>query len=317
MKIFLFICLIFFCTSCQNNNKSTTVSAEAKTANIELSGQKSIKDSKLPFSELRHGFITKLTGEKKYNQKADTPPTNTQIQLVKFPTAIGDMVAYLSKIPNDNKLHPAIIWISGGFGNDIGDVWSLQEAENDQSVSVFYRSGIITMYPSQRGGNMNPGSDESAFGEIDDIIAAAEFLRRQKGVDTSRIYLGGHSTGGTKVLLTAACYHKFKGVFSFGAVPSYGDYGFENLYFDIGNLTEIELRTPILWLSSIKTPTWIIEGTEGSSNIMALTEFEEQAKAKNCQTIRCIPIQGADHFSVLNPVCKKLAIQIKNNTLKW
>ena len=65
------------------------------------------------------------------------------------------------------------------------------------------------MFPSLRGGNDNPGNKEGFLGEVDDVLAAADFLSKQEFVDPNRIYLGGHSTGGTLVLLVAACSNKF------------------------------------------------------------------------------------------------------------
>ena len=74
------------------------------------------------------------------------------------------------------------------------------------------------MFPSLRGGNDNPGVREGFFGEVDDVLAAAEYLSKQAFVDPQRIYLGGHSTGGTLVLLVAECSGRFRAVFSFGPV---------------------------------------------------------------------------------------------------
>ena len=79
------------------------------------------------------------------------------------------------------------------------------------------------MYPSLRGGNNNPGHMESFFGEVDDVLAARALLAKLPYVDPERIYLGGHSTGGTLALLVAECSGAFRGVFAFG--PVYGPPG--------------------------------------------------------------------------------------------
>ena len=106
------------------------------------------------------------------------------------------MAAYASPPPADGKRHPAIIWIFGGFDNSIGEIaWQKGPAANDQSAIVFREAGILMMYPSLRGGNRNPGFTESFYGEVDDVLAAADYLSKLDYVDTNRIYLGGHSTG--------------------------------------------------------------------------------------------------------------------------
>lgn len=250
----------------------------------------------LPFAEIRKEHEVRLTRELKMNTEVEIPPTQI-IKLIEYPTDIGKMSAYLSEIPDDGALHPAIIWIGGGFSNSIGNVWKPQDPSNDQSASVFFRNGIVTMYPSERGGNMNPGSNESGFGEIDDIIAAAEFLGQQDGIDPNRIYLGGHSTGGTKVLLVAAAYHKFKGIFSFGPVTAFISYGDDAVNYEINDADAANLRMPIMWLKDIKSPTWIIEGTNG--NIEDLRMFDVVVKGFKLSHIQCIEVENHDHFDVL------------------
>ena len=61
---------------------------------------------------------------------------------------------------------------------------------------AFPSAGIVTMYPSLRGGNNNPGYIERLCGEVDDVIASGKYLASRPDVDPKRIYLGGHSTGG-------------------------------------------------------------------------------------------------------------------------
>ena len=66
------------------------------------------------------------------------------------------------------------------------------------------------MFPGLRGTSGNPGTQESFLGEVDDVLAAADFLRKVDYVDPSRIYLGGHSTGGTLALLVAEAGASFQ-----------------------------------------------------------------------------------------------------------
>ena len=71
------------------------------------------------------------------------------------------------------------------------------------------------MFPSLRGGNDNPGTKEGFLGEVNDVLAATDFLAKQPYVDPARIYLGGHSTGGTLALLVGECSDRSRAVFSF------------------------------------------------------------------------------------------------------
>ncbi|NIG53389.1 prolyl oligopeptidase family serine peptidase [Chitinophaga sp. Cy-1792] len=221
----------------------------------------------------------------------------------------------MSKIPDDGKLHPAIIWITGGFGNGLDPVWEPADTENDQTASVFRKSGLITMYPSQRGGQMNPGHDESFLGEIDDIIAARDFLAKQKGIDSNRIYLGGHSTGGTKVLLVAEVTNKFRAVFSFAPVSYVVSYGPDALTYDFNNEDESLMRSPICWLIDIATPTYILEGNDPErSNIEELRRINKYVKKYELPLVHLFEIKNKDHFSSLYPASAILAKKILADT---
>lgn len=272
------------------------------------SGVKSPQDADTrSFSDARKGFVTKLVKHNVMAEEAPAPPEEL-FSLVKYPTNIGDMVAYLGKVPRDEKLHPAIIWITGGFGNDIGDVWSEADPENDQTAAVFREAGIVMMYPAQRGGNKNPGYDESCLGEVDDILAAANFLARQPGIDSNRIYLGGHSTGGTKVLLAAECSKRFRAVFCFGPVESVDDYGADVITYNTSDAKEGALRSPALWLSSLQTPVYIFEGEAGNSS--SLLALKKKAATEKNEYAHFYEVKGKTHFSVLQPVCKIAAQKI-------
>src|SRR5262249_25453497 len=159
---------------------------QAKVSQREQTGLISLADA-------RRGFVTQLTRKHAINEPVPTPPQGVFKQ-VNYESPIGPMAAYLSPDPGDGKKHPAIIWIVGGFANSIGETaWKAAAEKNDQSARAFREAGIITMFPSLRGGNQNPGHLETFFGEVNDVIAAADFLSKQDYVDPSRIYLGGHS----------------------------------------------------------------------------------------------------------------------------
>ncbi len=255
--------------------------------------------------EARKGFVSKLARRKEDKEPVDEPPVRV-FQKVKYESPAGKLAAYLTPDPKDAKKHPAIIWITGGDCNSIGDVWTAQPAENDQTAAAYRKAGIVMMFPSLRGGNDNPGTKEGFLGEVDDILAAAEFLVKQSYVDPARVYLGGHSTGGTTVLLTAECSDRFRAVFSFGPVDDVGGYGPEYLPFDFRNPRELLVRSPGRWLNSIKSPVFVIEGTR-NSNLDSLRKM-----ARTCQNsnVHFVTVRGASHFSVLAPVNQVLAQKV-------
>jgi hypothetical protein len=83
-------------------------------------------------------------------------------------------------------------------------------------------------------------------------------------------------------------------------------YGPEFLPFDTSNPRELELRAPERWLSSIRSPVFVFEGT-GQGNIAAL-QFMAGASAN--PNVHFLPVRGADHFSVLAPTTRLIASKI-------
>ncbi len=258
-------------------------------------------------AEARRGFATKIVHRDPAGDPLPEPPPQL-FQRVTYRSAVGQLGAYVSPPPGDGKKHPAIIWITGGDYNTIdGGIWQPQEADNDQSASAFREAGIIMMYPSLRGGNDNPGAREGFFGEVDDVLAAADYLAALDYVDPQRIYLGGHSTGGTLVLLVGEFTPRFRAVFSFGAAEDIRGYGPEMMPFDASDPEELLLRNPLRWRTSIRSPVFVFEGADQPGNLDSLDAL---AVGNPNPLLQCHPIRGHNHFSLLQPMTRLLARRI-------
>ncbi len=259
----------------------------------------------------RKDFHTQLLPQKRTEKEPAEVAPREVFLTIKYPAPDGPLAAYLTPDPGDGRKHPAIIWITGGDCNSIGDVWSDAPRNNDQTAAAYRKAGIVMMFPSLRGGNDNPGVKEGFLGEVDDVLAAAKHLQKQPYVDAQRIYLGGHSTGGTLALLVSECSPLFRAVFAFGPVEDVAGYGDDRgfLPIDLKNQQEVRLRSPGYWLSSIQSPTWILEGTTG--NISSLREMGRVSKNPKLQ---CFEITGANHFTPLAPMNEFIARQILQDT---
>jgi dipeptidyl aminopeptidase/acylaminoacyl peptidase len=255
--------------------------------------------------DARKGFQTKLTRRESAKEPVPEPPARI-FRTVRYDAPAGKMAAYLSPDPKDGKKHPAIIWITGGDCNTIGEVWDNAPANNDQTAAAYRKAGIVMMFPSLRGGNENPGVKEGFLGEVDDVLAAAEYLAKESYVDPNRIYLGGHSTGGTLVLLVAECSDRFRATFSFGPADDVSGYGPEYTPFDTSNPREIELRSPGRWLANIKTPTFVFEGTLQGN----LGSLQAMGRSSTNPKAHFHPVQGATHFTILAPTNRLIASKI-------
>lgn len=290
------MCLI---ASCSAVKSVMTVMDEAENQHVSAQS----------FAEAHDAFQTTLV--KKENDLDEIPaPPEGIFDLVKYPSKVGDLAAYVSSDPGDGQKHPLIIWVVGGWGNGIDDFpWCYPAWDNDQTGSAFWQAGVLTMYPSFRGGCGNPGNYETLFGEVDDIVSAYEYAASLPYVDPDRIYLGGHSTGGTRALLASEYTDKFRAVFAFGAVDKIEYHNNSQFTFDTDNEEEYKMRSPIYWLDSVKSPTFLIEGSDG--NAANLRKIERASKNEN---IHCYIIEDADHFSVLAPLTRVAAQKIVADT---
>ena len=70
----------------------------------------------------------------------DVPPPDV-FALVRYPTPLGNMDAYLTPPPKDGARRPAIIWMTGGDTNSINDLWTPEPAANDQTAHAFRDAG--------------------------------------------------------------------------------------------------------------------------------------------------------------------------------
>jgi dienelactone hydrolase len=267
------------------------------------------EDGAKGFAQARHGFETaiKIPG-------GDAPP------LPQPPAALfvrSDyknprnyrLPGYVTPDPRDGRRHPAILWLTGGDTNALGDFWTPGPDAKDQTARAFREAGLIMVFPTLRGGHGQGGAKEWLLGEVGDVLAAAEQTVRLSYVDPERIYLGGHSTGGTLALLVAAMPTPFKAVFAFGPVATADRYapGLIPVDFSAYDPMELKLRSPLHWLGDIGQPTYIVEGVDGSGN---RTELETLCAATRNPLVHCLPVQGADHFSVLRRATQVIATQL-------
>jgi dienelactone hydrolase len=274
------------------------------------------KGGRIKFDPLsaRAGFTTKLIPSA-YQADGPAPAPPPEIfQTVRYVSPAGSLVAYISPDPGDGKKHPAVIWAHGGFGG-IGDY--LWKKDDMQDPGAFREAGLIVMCPSWRGENDNPGKFELFYGELDDAVAAVDYLASVPYVDPNRIYIAGHSTGGTMTLLTAETSKKLRAAFSFGGAPDIrnvvGDgKGYGNTPFDYQNADECSMRSPIYFAAAIKCPTFYFEGEKSAYPPDAL-KMEEITKELKIP-FKPFIVQGGTHFDILQPLCRMVAQKIVEDT---
>lgn len=262
----------------------------------------------------RAGFQTKITGQPNYKSDgpADQPPA-TIFKLVRYPSPAGELAAYLSPDPRDGKKHPAVVYAHGGFGGISG------MAFGRETFAPLRDAGFVIFCPSWRGENDNPGRYEMFYGEIDDAVTAIAYLAKVPYVDPSRIYMIGHSTGGTITLLTAEATPQLRAAFSFGGAADLQRVDYGNTPFDHAIPQEVRLRSAVHFVKALKVPTFYFEGDlspEGQPEdgyIPDALRMQTMARAANAPFSVHV-VKGGNHFNIARPLCSLLAEKLSKDT---
>lgn len=268
-----------------------------------------------PLLEARRAFQTVLLSDPVQEDDPPPAPPPGVFELTRYVAPSGSLRAYVTPDPRDGRRHPAVVWVHGGWGGLSDLPWQRSPRANDQSASAFRTSGIVLAMPSFRGQNDNPGRMEGFWGEVDDLVAFVDHVAAMPYVDPARVYVAGHSTGGTFALLAAASTDRARAFFGIGAAPGACNHRPENLPFSSADLAgpECRLRSWLEHDAAIRRPSFFIEGaTEPGASWMASAIEEDRRNARVQVTAVVVP--GANHFDVLEPTTRLLVQKILADT---
>ena len=200
---------------------------------------------------------------------------------VEYPSGNLSLKAWISGHRNAKEKLPAVIFLHGGFEMGASD-W-------DMAVP-YWQAGFVLMMPMLRGENGQAGTFSFLYDEVDDVIAARKFLAHQPSVDSTRIFLAGHSAGATLTLLAVEASNGFRAAASFDASPDQqllyngsaskpGNH--REIVFDAKDSRELEVRSPLAYVTSLKTPVRQYYSYEASPiNERQSERFAELARAR-------------------------------------
>ncbi len=281
--------------------------AQADKARADQAAQARL--ATMTLAEARKGFATQVAYADVWPLPLPNPP-DTEFVRMDYTNANGQKLpAFVTPATRDGKRNPAILWLTGGDTNSLDNFWTPGPPANDQTASAFRLAGVVMMFPVLRGGNAAGGHKQFFYGEVDDVLAAAQALARLPQVDPAHVYLGGHSTGGTLALLAAEAGGDFRAVFALGPAADVRGYGPNVVPIDFKLLPPMEakLRSPVHWLHGITRPTYLMEGKD-NGNTDSLHELCAAA-AKNPQ-VHCLEAAGFNHFSMVDAAARRIAARM-------
>lgn len=209
------------------------------------------------YAEARKTFRTKL-----FRSGPSPQPVTEEIRIPagvqKIEYVSGDLhlAAWVDGPPADGEKRPAVLFLHGGFAFGGDDLEMPQH---------FRDSGYIVLEPVLRGENGQPGDFTLYYDELDDVLAAADVLAALPYVDSRRLFVAGHSAGGTLAMLAAMTPNRFRAAASFSG--SCNQHTMDTMdpswiTFDMSNRREYEMRSPVAYATSFKCPVRLYHGDQ-------------------------------------------------------
>jgi len=243
----------------------------------------------------RKRFVTKLRvrGPAPQPYQNDKPPAG--VKEVEFASGDLKLKGWLSADAGEGKKRPAVIYLHGGWAFGSGD-W--EDAES------FAKAGFVLFMPMLRGENGNPGTYESFLGEVDDAIAAGNFVASLPGVDGSNVFVAGHSVGGVLTCLVSMLPSPYKAA---AALDGYVDMQSwaasspaSQVPYDRNSPSEVRVRNPMAFPGSIRCPLRLYAGEDGREVNAPLAAKARQV-GKDCELV----IVRGDHQAMVAPAVQQ------------
>ncbi|WP_245582448.1 alpha/beta hydrolase family protein [Neorhizobium lilium] len=184
-----------------------------------------------------------------------TPPGSKRVFYPGGPDGSIQLIAWLSSYEPSLKLKPAVLFLHGGNATGDGH-WELMKPYVD--------AGFVVLLPSFRGENGQDGAFSGFYDETSDALAAAHYLESLPGIDKDRLFLAGHSNGGTLSLLSSMTRRFRASVPISAGVNSWRFFSryTEDIRFDVSDPREFLMRSSVCFGPSLKCPTLLLRGTE-------------------------------------------------------
>jgi dienelactone hydrolase len=219
-----------------------------------------------------------------------TPPGATRID---YTSGGMKLAAYVSAAPTDGTKRPGVLFLHGGFGFGDGD-WEMAQPYRD--------AGYVVMLPTLRAENGQPGHFTLYFEEVDDVLAAADAFAALPYVDSGRLFVAGHSAGGSLATLAAMASNRFRGAASLGGCMDQR-LNADIAPFDTKDDREFRIRSPLDFAGSFQCPARLYYGNTELLLADAIRRTATQAKQRGLD-VEAVSVPG-DHMTAAEPAIRQ------------
>jgi formylglycine-generating enzyme required for sulfatase activity len=190
--------------------------------------------------------------------------------------------------------------LHGGFSFDLGD-WDQTKPYRD--------AGFVVLIPILRAENGQPGAFSYFYDEVDDVLAAGEYLSKQPYVDANRLFVAGHSVGGTMTLLAALASQRFRAASSFDGACYRPEFVTRaaSMPYDSSDPRESQLRSPIVYASSFKCPVRMYYATESASIGQVMSRRTAALAKRRGLDVEAVEIEGNHGTHVPRAMAQSIA----------
>jgi dipeptidyl aminopeptidase/acylaminoacyl peptidase len=249
------------------------------------------------YARARSRFRTKLVRHGPAPQHGETLKMPSDAEEVEYGSGDLRLKAYLSRPANDGRTRPGVLVLHGGFAYGEGQ-WKM--------ARTFRDAGFVVMMPVLRGENGQTGDFTLFYDEVNDVLAAANTLAALPSIDARRIYVCGHSVGGTLTLLTAMASNRFRAASSLSGSPDLESYlrvSRVQVPFEASDTREIRLRSPVAYATSFKCPVRLFCGDE-EFWLQSSTQRTAILAKQSGIDAEAIEVSG-DHFSSMSEAIRQ------------
>ncbi len=250
--------------------------------------------------EARTAYQTQTVKAMKAPQAFVQERTPAGVNEVTYASGKLRLKGWMSALSHSATKAPAVVFLHGGFSFSRDD-WVAAEG--------FVKAGYVLFMPLMRSENGGPGNFELFGGEVDDALAAGNYLTTIPQIDSKRIYLVGHSVGGSLAILAAQMNSPYKAAAAYSGYAHLPDWiaQYKNIVpFDIRKDDEMKIRDPYRYASSVKIPLYMFSESQSPWGAATNSDFcKLVAKRSPClhETIT------GSHESMIAPsVAKTIAL---------